>query len=438
MRSEDDAFLKQFYRQLMDRPLDPASDKLYVPLYEGPDAIGDDPVRLLEQAIRWLPGESVRLLSGFRGTGKSTELRRLRSRLRDAGYLVLLVDLEDYINLTTRVDVSDFLIAITGAFGEALASPELLGENPASEGYWTRVSEFMRKTNITVPDVTPVGIKVNLKSDPSFRQQVQEQMVGHLGALVKNVRAFFAECLERLRDKHGKEAEVVFIVDSAEHIRGTSVNAEEVQASVVTLFAGHADKLHIPGVHMVYTVPPYLKVRYPGLGNLYKTGAVQIFPAVKVRDKRSGDVHDPGLRCLRKVIEARGDVERLFGKSDLLDEVILASGGHLRDLLRIMGEVLLRVRKLPTDDETVEAALNQIRVEFLPISNENATWLGKIAETHKASLDDDSDTPNLAHFLETHLVLCYRNGPEWYDVHPLVKDIVVKQAREIEESRSAV
>lgn len=123
MVESDREFLKTFFQQLADSPLDPASDKRYVPLYgQGPEDIGEDPVELLARAIEWLPGESVQLLSGFRGTGKSTELRRLRDHLRGKGYYVALLDMAEHVNLSTRVDVSDFLMAVAGAFGEAMAS----------------------------------------------------------------------------------------------------------------------------------------------------------------------------------------------------------------------------------------------------------------------------------------------------------------------------
>jgi G3E family GTPase len=40
------------------------------------------------------PGEST-LLSGYRGSGKSTELRRLKQYLENDRYAVVLVDIED-------------------------------------------------------------------------------------------------------------------------------------------------------------------------------------------------------------------------------------------------------------------------------------------------------------------------------------------------------
>ena len=37
---------------------------------------------------------------------------------------------------------------------------------------------------------------------------------------------------------------------------------------------------------------------------------------------------------------------------------------------------------------------------------------------------------NLSRFFDTHLVLGYRNGGEWYDVHPLLRDEVARLAEE--------
>jgi hypothetical protein len=39
-------------------------------------------------------------------------------------------------------------------------------------------------------------------------------------------------------------------------------------------------------------------------------------------------------------------------------------------------------------------------------------------------LEKDADLPTLAHFLDNRLVLNYRNGSDWYDVHPLLRELV--------------
>lgn len=78
---------RDFFRGLRDVPLEP-DDERYVPLYADIRIAVDDPVAMMQATIEWSVTPSVQLFSGFRGTGKSTELRRLRQRLREAGYVV--------------------------------------------------------------------------------------------------------------------------------------------------------------------------------------------------------------------------------------------------------------------------------------------------------------------------------------------------------------
>lgn len=444
MTTNDREFLKNFFRSVNYLPLEP-DDPRYVPIYSDPQLSpkeDDDPVVLMSRAIEWTPGESVQLLSGFRGTGKSTELRRLRKELQGKGYLVVLCDVEDYFNLSTSVDVTDFLMGVAGAFGEGLVRDGLVGQSPAHESYWTRFINFLTKTNVELEEVSgkvslgvaEVALKTALKNDPSFRQRLQQRMAGFLGLLVEDVRSYISDCVKQLKASHGAEREVVLLLDSIEHIRGTSVNANEVQASVETLFAIHADKLRFPNLHVIYTVPPYLKVRYANLGALYEPGGVQVLPAIKVKNPENQSPVKRGLDALARVLEARGDWRRLLGNERAkLDRVSMVSGGHLRDFLRLIAEILRRADQLPVAEITVEAAINQIKMEFLPIADADAEWLALIAETHEVVLKDTADLPVLARFLDTHLALCYRNGNEWFDVHPLIHDEVVSQVNRARE-----
>lgn len=462
MEQEQEQFLGDFFRAVTDRPLefkDHQRSPYYVPLYEDPHLAPHDPVGLLARAIQWTPGESVQLLSGFRGCGKSTELRRLQAHLRDKGYKVVLCDIEDYIGLSQPVDISDFLMAVAGAFGDGLLEEGYLEGDPAKEGYWARLTHFLKRTEVQLSDVSLGGelggsaklddqnqataklsaaVKLSLKTDPSFRQKLQKAMAGHLGTLVSDVRSYIEGCVKKVKARHGQEAEVVLLVDSMEHIRGTSTNAAAVQSSVETLFASHSDKLHLPYLHVVYTVPPYLKVLYPNIGSLYAPGGVQVLPSLKLRERKGPQAFEAGLDLFARVIAARGDWRRLLGPDrKLLDGLSYYSGGQLRDFLRLFAEILRRAYRVPVPEETVTAAVRQIQSEFLPLAEADVLWLRRIAETQEPALPDQARLPDLARFLDTHLVLCYRNGEEWYDVHPLVADVVKEQAEAIAKRAAA-
>ena len=119
--------LKEFYNNLTDRPLEPG-DRYYVPFLEGPG----DPIRNLFTKIAWSEAASVALLTGQRGSGKSTELRRLKKLLTDGGCVVFLCDMSRFMNLTTAVEITDFFISVMGALSEEIERK--YGQDPSMEG----------------------------------------------------------------------------------------------------------------------------------------------------------------------------------------------------------------------------------------------------------------------------------------------------------------
>ena len=425
MKPEENQFLKEFFNAVADRPLEPG-DPRYVSLYD--EALtDDDPVQQLARAVEWST-ESVRLFSGYRGAGKSTELRRLKRQLEEAGHLVFLCDMEEYLNLSTEVEVSDFLMAVAGSFDDAIRG-KYESALKSSMNYWAGLPDLMTSLKIEGLSVSAAGFKASLKSDPTFKSHLQQRMAGHLGAFVKHMRDFCVSRVAALRSHVGvRDRKVVLLLDSVEHIRGTFSNAESVQSSVENLFAGHAEKLRIPETHIVYTVPPYLKVRYPNISQLYDEGALEVLPSFKLHEQ-DGTPVESAYRAFEEVVGNRGDWQRLLGEDrSVLHGLIRNSGGHLRDLLRMLADVALRARTLPAGETAVAAATNQLKAEFLPIPNDDARWLAKISETHQAELQSLQELPSLARFFDTNLVLCYRNGDEWYDVHPLIDEQVRKQA----------
>ena len=72
--------LKTLYNALADRVLEP-HDPVYVEELNAKAGFGGDPVEELATEIDWQEGGGVCLFTGQRGTGKSTELKRLQARL---------------------------------------------------------------------------------------------------------------------------------------------------------------------------------------------------------------------------------------------------------------------------------------------------------------------------------------------------------------------
>src|ERR1700739_3502817 len=117
-----------------------------------------DPVQELADQIDLSDSAGAYLFTGNRGTGKTTELLRLSTILRQDDYdcEVFYVDMVEYLNLTQRIEITDFLISVLGAFSEKIAAR--FGENPGKPGFFERVRSFLINTNVEFTEVKlPAG-----------------------------------------------------------------------------------------------------------------------------------------------------------------------------------------------------------------------------------------------------------------------------------------
>jgi hypothetical protein len=420
--------LKTFYNALKDEPLEP-DDKFYVPGLHVED-VGGDPILDLATQIDWDEGGGVYPFTGQRGTGKSTELLRLRVELRNRGHVAYIADMAEYMNLTTAVEIGDFLIAIMGALSERVEGE--YREDPTYQSFWDRIVAFLG-TEVKLDGIDLKGggatLKLSLREDPDFRRRVQEGLRGHVAKLTLQAREFAGSVVALLRKRSKDPAKkVVFIVDSLERIRGVGGDAEAVYKSVENLFSGHADKLVFPPLHVVYTIPPYLPILSAGIGAFLGGNAVYSLPSVHVFKHRSRNPDDAGLAIMERIIDKRyPDWKAIFRPADL-QRLALASGGDLRDFFRLIRICLTRAASpdtpLPVGPRVLVHAETLVRNEMLPLAGEDLEWLKRIAATKDASLDAVKDLPVLARYFETKLVLNYRNGNNWYDVHPLLREQV--------------
>ncbi len=407
--AEIQTFRKEFFRQLTLGPLEP-DDKRYVRLYDLPELRADDPVQLLRFAIDANPPPTAQLVSGFRGTGKSTELRRLRKELQLSGHVVLLCDIEDYLNTGQALEPVEFLYAFALAVSGAIVESFGVGD-PLREGYVERLKSFFARTEVEAPELNAnlkvggdlegakveatAGAKLVLKDNPSFKERARRRWQGSLGALVQEVHTYVRDLLHA----YAPGRQPVVILDSVEHIQGTLDDAAKVQASIEKLFTAHSDMLHFPGVHAVYTVHPYLKIKYANIDDYFPYGGLADHPdaegarapdrASPLDQPRRGAAQGRARRLPQRRRPARRVVEparpRRSGRRRL-DALVLASGGHLRDLMRLLAEVVRRSRDLPVSAEVFDAALNHVRNQALPVADDDALWLAEIARSHTTCL----------------------------------------------------
>jgi hypothetical protein len=420
-----------------ERPLDPG-DPAYVPLFESTST--RDPILRLHERMARSESESVNLLTGFRGNGKSTQLRRLRKMLKeDAGFTVVLVDMADYVMFTKPIELSDFVLSLSAALAKAVKSD--LGLDHLAESYFKRFGDFLKTTKVEFEGldlgVEPAKLSLKLKREAGFKERIQVAMRSHVGALVQQAATFVSEIVDAIRAKEkDPNRKVALLVDSLEQLRGVGEDGDKVHASVVQLFAGEAASLEIPKLHVVYTVPPYLTTLAPNFGRAYGGVPVTMWPNVHVRS-RDGSPDATGLAVVRNVVEKRCAEWREVLSDAQLDRLAGASGGDLRDLFRLVRETALDLdlarRDNPqanVDDKTLNYVEQQLMNELAPHATNDLERLAKVAETKSAALSDVSDAKTLARFFDSNWIMNYLNGEPWFDVHPLLQ-------RAIERHRAA-
>jgi hypothetical protein len=419
------AALQAFAATLQDRPLDPAKPedaRLYVKELHVPANTPDSVLRLATQ-IQRAEGSRVWLFTGNIGSGKSTELRRLRQELLGKGCVVLLADASEYINLNQKIEISDFLISATAAFADIAG--RCLNDDQIERGYWERLLDYLTRTQVELPELSAVGVKAALRQDPAVKQLIQDKLRGHITTLANELDAYRSEILVKIRQRHGDTAKIVLVLDSMERLRGSGNAGDEVFSSVRTLFTQYSDLMRLPEIQVVYSVAPYLIKLAPQLGGLFGVGTLCHLTTAHVFQQRSRELDLAyGVPVIRKIVEQRyADWERVLSTPDL-DRVIEASGGDLRDLFRLLGIVLLELEFDTELDRVLGYALEQLRRDMTWVTEPQRARLRHIAEHKSPRLADDADRDALVHDLETKRVLMYRNGEDWYDVHPLLRAIV--------------
>lgn len=422
--------LRTLYQVLADAALEPGHP-YYHPEVNGREASA---IHEIVTEVSWQEGNGVCCFTGQRGTGKSTELKRLQSLLEQQGMEAFYIDFSEYILLSKPIEITDFLISLAGALSEAIEKK--YDASPGNRGYWQRFLDFLHRDiqmdpvgiKVTIPAITSVDIKASLKNDPTFKERIQISTRGHVARLVAEAHGFMQDAVDFIRSRRGDpNLKVVLLVDSVERIRGVGDEEMGVFESVRNLFFTHADHLCIPKLHVVYTVPPYLSVLAAGAGALMGGVVTRRLVSTHIFKDRSREPDERGISVLRTVVEKRFPEWREIFFQEALDRLAQKSGGDLREFFRLIRYCLPKVRNvshLPLNIAAVEPVLDLVRQEMLPIPSDRLDWLKRISSTHDTCLASEADLPVLAGFLDNRLVLNYRNGTDWYDVHPLLREVV--------------
>lgn len=390
------------------------------------------PRKGLYSAIRNSASAERYFFTGMRGSGKTTELRKLKRDLEDSGFVVFYADMTEYLPLNSPIEIGDFLLVMLTALANSVEEDARFGAELLKQNIFDRLLIFL-KTEVQLDGIEwsasllsqKVGLKFKVKENRHFKEQLQAKSRGAIDGLVRASRDFVDRLVGYVRSKTTPDTHVVFLIDSVERLNGVGEEAKRVFDSVENLFGSHRDKLRFSTLSVVYSVPPYISaVAQAGGGNL-----VYSLPMPHVYNRpapgQHGTEHAEGVDRVVEVVARRFHRWRDFFSEAHLRRLILNTGGDLPELFLLVREALNLVD--PEDDDHFpipEVAIAQAeklrRNQFGIIPEDDMAWLARVVATHDHGLPSLFALGTLARLLDGKLIFQYRNGENWYDVHPLL------------------
>jgi hypothetical protein len=417
------------------RPLQPG-DSAYVALDEGTPVRGTGGgacIDKLEQTIVLgdATGTTCQLFSGFPGAGKTTELLRLKKRLeqdKTTGTHVVLVDAMEYVDPYTPFTITDALRVFAFTLDREAIVEEAIAahrEPDLGRGYLRRLFDFLTQTDVELNklgfDYAGIKLMADLKDNKDFRRRAEQALSLRFQQFASEAKEVMEAAVVRLRTATGAQR-IVLIADGLEKL--LPLREEDriaVEASAETVFAQQPSFLR-PPCHAILTFPLWLRFRASAaLGAAYSREP-EVLPMVKVVEPQDGRAYSPGIDKLLDLVGRRIDVARVFGGSATLGELVRASGGYPKDLLRMVREVLYQTSAFPAQSADVTRVIDRLAESYgLELRGSDLDLLTEVAATHAVPVGDGATVAKFGRLLEHWFVLAYRNGSEWYDVHPLVR-----------------
>jgi AAA ATPase domain len=391
------------------------------------------------------------LFTGHIGCGKSTELLRLKVELEAEGFHVVYFESSQDLEMAD-VDIGDFLLAIARRVSQNLdnikiAEPKRLKE--LLQGAVKILNADIQGMKVKLPGVGDVGINTEeekfslafgigeitakTKSDATLRDRLNQYLGPQKTKLLEAINFELLEPAIAKLKQQGKKGLVV-IVDNLDRIDSRPKSWGRPQQEY--LFIDQSEYLTKLHCHLVYTMPLALKFSndYGNLTQRFPEDP-RVLPMVPVR-LLDGSDFEPGMALLRQMVLARAfpdldakhrlsKITDIFDNHETLNRLCSVSGGHVRDLLRLLNNWIQKQRKLPLNRETLEALIRTRRNEMtMQISDDEWELLRQVKKRKKVSGDREYQT-----MIHSRLVFEYRDryGESWFDINP-----ILAEAKELE------
>ncbi|MEX0269456.1 hypothetical protein AB3R30_09945 [Leptolyngbyaceae cyanobacterium UHCC 1019] len=402
----------------------------------------------LEQAVEDCSGQDNKLIfTGHRGCGKSTLLAELGFRLTGTGkYFVVNFSIADTIE-ESAVDHVNILFSIAVQLLDASERRDVklkpglkqdlyrwLGKHTQTESKTVESAietsgEASLKGGIPVILEFLAKVKSSLKLNSVIRKEISIEFARKISDLIARIN----EIQTYIENATGQT--VLVIIDDLDKL---DLGVTE------TVFSKNIKTLLAPTLQIVYTIP-ISTLREAAIKSIVTANIKKIhtMPVAKFFSKatvRQPDrVPDAAMMSVFGEILDRRLPKHLIDPA-ILPQIILKSGGVLRELIRIVDlccdralqQIRRQIRQQQFDQPTVaidqpilDSVLTDLQISYSESIGQNDFDL--LIGIYREFKPKDLESQRFLDLLHGLYVLEYRNRVHWYDLNPIVKDLLVEE-----------
>ena len=389
-----------------------------LPLPSGCPFYVERPGRPLEQLtlalLRRYVSPPKYFFTGYRGSGKSTELNRLAD---DPGvkqnYFIVKFSVKDVCDVN-NLSYVDVLLAIGAqVFVQYTEQGGKLGEDLLAEleGWKGRIVERLQAKGAVFETGAGFDVRafflsalLKVKTEHSTREIIRNEIEPRLSELIEKVNLIVTAIQAR------EDRPVLVVIDDLD--KPTLDQAKSI-------FYGAFTAITQPVCAIVYTVPVAI---------LFSEAFMRIrencfpLPNVKLHERgQQEEKADEGYETMRNLVFSR--MEESLIEPDALEAAITLSGGVFREMAFTMRTAIsnaLRRGASKVGAPDIAWAESQLRNPLLRLlSDEDFALLREVRNANPFRLPEPEKNARLLHILA---ILQYADGPDWFDVHPALQE----------------
>lgn len=319
-------------------------------------------------------------LSGYRGTGKTSELLKLKNAISETKcYLTIFVDISDEELDTNNIQTVDIMILMLEKLLKELdengadINQDIM--KPFYAWYSTRIKEVNNSTSSSISIDTEASVstgflsffkltastKSQLKGSGETKEVIRRVFNQHFSDFTTKFNEFVLTVKEKLNSAENSYTDILFIVDGFEKI-GTLEDMKKI-------LIDDSNKFTLIHTNMMLTLPVELFNEGSRLNHFSTTLRLPLIDL---------DI-DGAEDTMKEFILKRVD-RGLFKDEETIAKIIEFGAGHPRQTLQIISRAYVLADEDILDKKSIGDAVNKLGKEFVELNSEELEVLKSIED----------------------------------------------------------